>query len=71
MVKVTAHTKEEAENCPVRSVLTKVTAKCNLLIFPKFLKNRLTTSEFHELKQLSKFYRQHLLLCKKLFGRAL
>ncbi len=32
MVKVTAHTKEEAENCPVRSVLTKVTAKWNLLI---------------------------------------
>ncbi|SMP23635.1 winged helix-turn-helix transcriptional regulator [Shimia sagamensis] len=32
MVKVTALTKEEAENCPVRSVLTRVTGKWQLLI---------------------------------------
>ncbi|WP_299352326.1 helix-turn-helix domain-containing protein [uncultured Shimia sp.] len=32
MLKVTALTKEEAENCPIRSVLAKVTGKWQLLI---------------------------------------
>lgn len=32
MLKVTALTKEEVENCPIRSVLTKVTGKWQLLI---------------------------------------
>ncbi|MGX9351366.1 winged helix-turn-helix transcriptional regulator [Shimia sp. W99] len=33
MLQVTAHTKEQAENCPIRSVLTRVTGKWQILIF--------------------------------------
>ena len=33
MVKVTALTKEEAENCPIRQILVKITGKWSLLIF--------------------------------------
>ena len=33
MLQVTAHTREQAENCPIRSVLTRVTGKWQILIF--------------------------------------
>lgn len=33
MVKVTAVTKDEAENCPIRQILVKITGKWSLLIF--------------------------------------
>lgn len=33
MVKVTALTKDEAENCPIRQILVKITGKWSLLIF--------------------------------------
>ena len=48
MVKVTALTKEEAENCPVRSVLTRVTGKWQILILLELGEEEL---RFGELKR--------------------